>query len=346
MKSSTEELVRRVQAAKKLWDELKARWGELKLPGSAYMPSEVMTLLMLADVEGDAPAVAERIRAAADRLAELKRDSRTSFLLLGSDASAIFALISADGIITSEPEPVVLVPGSDSRDGNNLVMPASEPASSLHEGTPAATSCPHCGHGFDACAAGEYRRPATPPPADVAPLRSDAPDAFDPCVHVDAHGRCTECTKDETVECTDCGNAIVESRGYACKNYGTHRGDCGNIYCDDCKPNLGDHGYCPDCATIQCSGCEDDFDTFTERTCSNQQCREELAYCEGCANDLLNVQGLCTACSKEDEVECDSCGQNFTESRVTFCVTEGCDACFCAAHVNNLDQKGLCADCA
>lgn len=319
MKASSEEVSKRVQAAQKLWDELKARWTELKLPGSAYMPHDFTTLLMLADVEGDVEAVVERVRAAADRLAELKRDSRTSFVLLGSDAPAILALISADGIITSEPEPVV----------PPVVVQPPVPV----EPPPPVTGCPNCGHGFDACAAGEYR--LTPTPA-AAPTKSDA---FNPCVHVDAAGRCTECTKDETVECDDCGNAIVKSRGHACKN-------CDYIYCDDCKSDLSGYGYCPDCATLTCSGCDNDVDAGTEERCANEQCREDPAYCERCVDGLLNVKGLCMSCSGEEDVECDACGECFTESRVKFCAATGCDTCYCAAHTNNLDQKGLCANCA
>ena len=171
------------------------------------------------------------------------------------------------------------------------------------------------------------------------------------CCHVGSDGKCTGCTSDETVECSgDCGSdfPIIAAKAIRCKNK-----DCEAAFCEECaKENLSEHGYCGDCNTISCDGCEGDLEAGTEKFCANAECTNgagntRYGLCEDCAPNLLTEAGLCASCAGEEESECNGCDSHFIESRLKKC--GGFDECgsrHCATCAKkNLNAAGYCEDC-
>ena len=97
---------------------------------------------------------------------------------------------------------------------------------------------------------------------------------------------------------------------------------------------------------LECDSCGGDFDNGTEKQCkSTGGC--DVAFCPGCADVVLNEAGFCSKCSGEREITCDSCEEDFIESRTTPCKGQDCELDFCArCKEARLDAHQHCAECA
>src|SRR3989344_6017249 len=80
------------------------------------------------------------------------------------------------------------------------------------------------------------------------------------CCHVGSDGKCACCTSDETAECVHCEETFIASKAVRCKAR-----NCDNLYCAKCGPDaLTEHGYCADCRTFECNGCDAELEHGTE----------------------------------------------------------------------------------
>lgn len=295
-----------VDQQKKLWQELKRRWRELELPGSEYSPGDFIACLLLAEMNGSSiESLVARIHQANEKLTQLRREIGLGTALIGTDTSAVLSLTLVEIL---SPTPVEVHP-----------TPELPPTITL-------TACPHCNHNFAACELGAYHMPVVEPHY---------------CIHVDDEGNCTACTRKKIVECYGCQTDLILSKGHHCKN-----GDHETVYCDKCKDkSLSTYGYCEDCSTIGCDGCNCEVEAGEEKHCSNQNCQKKSDFCTRCAQDLLGTDGQCATCAGVKEEECSECLDGFIASRLTHCKDEECQNAYCDRCKDKINTRGYCEDC-
>ena len=314
------------------WEQLKPRWYELKLPGSQYSPDEFIACLLLAQVGGDANTIARRVAEAHDILEALRRDSSVSNIFFSSASTNAALLMALLNSATAEGM------ASTGRTSNEPVKP-EEPLAGRSDRFEGVTTCPHCSHEFAKCVAGGY---ALSGEEQVQPIPQVADKQS--CCHVGTDGKCVNCTNENTVGCSDCDETIIKAKGRECKYPG-----CDHIYCDECAGNnLSETGFCNDCSTVECneSECRESFDRGTGKKCSNSDCpNKDEEYCDECAPDIFNEQGLCPKCSGEGEYECDNCQHSVTASKAVKCKAD-CERVYCKKCAgDNLNESGYCDDC-
>jgi hypothetical protein len=165
------------------------------------------------------------------------------------------------------------------------------------------------------------------------------------CMHVGFDGKCVECSREKSQECSDysCEEEIFVERAYKCKNFD----ECGNVYCDEHKDDLSEHGYCDDCHLCDCDGnCGDEIENGTQTRCSNPECTSDKDYCDECSKRYFNSDGKCSDCTGDKFEDCSSCGNECIKTNLTKCKNEVCDNVYCPYCVENeLDEKGLCSNC-
>src|SRR3989338_6933491 len=154
-----------------LWEELKRRWDELKLPGSQYSPNDFLAALLAYQFAGTPEEIVGMVRTGIERLSDLKKDRDLSYRLIGSDTIPVLLL----GLIPDRPDGQVTNAG-------RVALESIPEFHALHlldtandfpalPGRPPATACPHCGHDFARCAEGAYA--ATTPEAPTQPQPTD-----------------------------------------------------------------------------------------------------------------------------------------------------------------------------
>jgi hypothetical protein len=179
-------------------------------------------------------------------------------------------------------------------------------------------------------------------PEEIKPAAAES-GVHEFCIHVDDKGQCCACTDEQVYECANdgCGEEFIEARGHKCKGE-----DCNNIYCDDCKKELNDAGFCGECEAFDCDNCNEE-DVATEKMirCANPDCRKNQDLCPDCGPKLLNEAGLCPDCSDEEEFTCTECECGVTDSRTFACKNKDCGAVYCVDHKDELNDAGYCPDC-
>lgn len=328
----TNRMVQAIQGSQKVWHQLRDDWSRLGMPGSAYSPGEFVACLLLSELVTDGDEI-EQIQRRISRGGELYKRLVAMQLLPDvfhdAEAAAILSVATFYETVTSSPEPQL----------------SEQPAVEI----PLLTSCPHCDHEFERCAAGAYKVASVVEPVEVKVDETAAPEpqVVSGCIHVGNDGKCTACTRDEVEVCCEatCQEDVIVSKVHACKDP-----DCTNVYCNDHEDELNEHGYCNDCDTLDCDGdnCSNQIDNGTEHRCSNPGCEQNEGFCDDCAARLLNAKGECAACSKEEESDCSDCGNTVTQSRLTVCSNPDCmeKPGYCpGCKKKNLDRRGRCDDC-
>lgn len=338
MNVNAKEISRQVATALPVWEELKHKWREFGLPGSAFSPDEFIACLLLSQCGIGTDEVAKRITAALPLYNHLKHNTLSG--LYGSDSVALLLVAQLAGDHSASELPV------QESAAPVLVM---EPVET--ELTPL-NVCPHCGHDPELCKDGEYAVPVAPvletegvtaPSADGN--REEDGKESESCDHVDAHGCCLRCTSEDTERCSGCDEECIASKLKRCADP-----DCpdSHAYCSNCAPDNLEQGYCEDCRTVTCDeeDCEEEFDRSEGHACGNPDCSNKNVYCDDSAERMLNKDGFCPDCSGEEQIQCNGCEKYFTRSRVTRCVKEDCDRDYCDdCKGNYLDSEGVCEDC-
>jgi len=361
---TSEQLVEKVRQSQAQWKELRDRWSELKLPGSSYMPNEFLAALLLSQVSGDSKEVAARVRAGHDHLRNLQEQGVFGNLSSDTDRMVIIALVLAEQSVSlpaaalPEPSPreapevihgpcqhcghdhAKCVAGEYAVDPAPAAEPVSVPQSVVAVHLPSLTQsavdrCSNCGHRFECCVEGHY---------GLEPFAHALVHGVKPagCEHVGFDGKCVDCTDDDTTQCSGCDKEVVKTKAAKCKDK-----DCDQYYCEECKGELSEYGYCSNCSTLTCDGCGDEIDSGTEKICARPKCREGKDFCDECAARLLTAQGLCSTCAKEKTIACDECGTECVASRLAKCLGgDNCELLYCPDCKNGaLDEAGLCTLC-
>ncbi len=311
-----EELIAaRLREASEQYDRMKASWSAFGLPFSAYS-SDFPILLLLSLHHASDDELAERLRGAATQQQRLR-----DLIGLGTDASVRLglALMSegqaapADSVATVEParfvpdEQVIQSPVQQT-----LVVVSDEEESDEEE-----------------------------PVDDEEEDSEEDEEAESGCVHVGSDGKCSGCTAEELDTCAGCEDDFPGSRMKRCVDE-----ECDTAFCPDCvDEGLNENGYCSECNTWRCDGCEEDVARDSEIGCSREDCDSNLGYCDSCAKALLNEQGVCMPCSEEEEVTCDDCQETFTDSRTVRCTGAYCKSYFCGSCRESGLAEGLCESC-
>ncbi|MCR4284636.1 MAG: hypothetical protein NUV97_01165 [archaeon] len=159
---------------------------------------------------------------------------------------------------------------------------------------------------------------------------------------LDGEGLCADCSKDEWVDCNNCDENINIKKVTFCK--GNQEG-CNTAYCPHCRDdNLDKGGYCGNCREFECDICGMTFPRESAINCKGEGCNSRR-YCKKCARRLLNSQGECMSCSREDEITCDGCQNIYTKSQTTRCRGEDCEKDFCKKCAPGHLTNGKCEDC-
>jgi hypothetical protein len=327
-----------------VWQEIKPQWTSLGFQGSAYSPNEFILCVLLAqlgEIAKDSNRLKEAVQLGKNIFSQLTKGNVISGYPSRDEIGAIFSTVLVSSLQErfSFPDPPVSEPEVVSR------VCVKEAESSL------ISECPNCGHDFEKCRRGEY---AASLKQDVSPVFQQPAiesgevqsTCLSSCIHVDSAGKCVKCTEDSVIECSDCGEEMIESKAYKCKNYE----ECEKAYCEDHKENLNEYGYCEDCDTLECDGddCRESIERGTEHHCANPDCPDNYDYCDDCVKRLLNKDGLCSHCSGEGELVCSSCDKIVTESQFTRCANPDCEDGngYCPeCKDNELGEEGLCDNC-
>ncbi|MBI4708632.1 MAG: hypothetical protein HY764_00265 [Candidatus Portnoybacteria bacterium] len=318
-----------------IWPQIKADWKKLELPGSPYSPMEFIVCLLLSRIPAD--SLIKTIEEGKENYRRLVNERIVPGYISKEELAVIFtASLANDTKMTLASIPDI------SRDPQLVQEPV---APKIPE------SCPYCGHDFEECLKGVYlEKEALDEPKKSVPEEEKKEcekesQKISFCQHVDDKGKCMVCSKEDTIQCSDCREGVIESRAFKCRSFD----HCEIAFCEECKDGLSERGYCEDCATFYCDGgnCQELIDRDTEIRCANPGCPRDDDYCKDCANRLLNETGFCSDCSGEEETDCSSCGSPATSSRLIRCANPDCEDenAYCHECADELDKDGFCPDC-
>ena len=331
-----------LQGSNDVWTVLKRDWFKNKLPGTPYTPGEFMIRLLIGRLALTAEDIYEALEKAEEVSVEgLKKEgvlSGTCRLNEDSVKILLATLLDIPEIAAAEYEPEAVQPVEQAYASNSVPEPE------LHVQESKVTECPHCAHDFERCQNGFYEtvevvespvvvRPEIPVSSAVG------------CEHVDSQNKCVGCTEEDKRDCANCGETCIELKLTKCKDFD----ECDNAYCSQCvEEYIGSTGFCTDCGTIDCDGCDTELENGTQKRCKNPDCEKQEDYCPECALALLNKKGLCATCSGEEVLTCDGdCSGDFTESLLIKCKNfDECSHSYCAEDAKSaLNKLGYCSDC-
>jgi hypothetical protein len=163
---------------------------------------------------------------------------------------------------------------------------------------------------------------------------------------VDPEVGCVDCLPgDLKVECQDneCSKNVLKAKAALCKNYA----HCDTAFCKEhSKQDLDGKGYCEDCGTFECDGCQERFEMGDGIRCTNQSCNNKSIFCKSCQPRLTTTEGVCDTCSKQEVWTCDGCQRDFIQSKVKTCKNVNkCQQGFCDECVGKGLVDGICAAC-
>lgn len=331
-----------LQGSTEVWTELKRDWFKNKLPGTPYTPGEFMIRLLIGRLALTTDDIYEALQKADDLSIEgLKKDGILSGACrLNEDSVKILmaTLLDVPEIAEAEYKPEPEQPIEQS----NVSEFVSKPEPLAQESK--VTECPYCAHDFERCENGFYET------AEVETVQASTvpqvvvSDAVG-CEHVDSKNKCTDCTEEDTRDCSNCGETCIEAKLVKCKDFES----CENAYCSKCTEEyIGQTGFCDDCNTITCDGCSSEIDNGTQKQCKNSECESKEDYCVDCALALLNKKGLCSSCSGEEIHSCDGeCQSDFIESLLIKCKAfDDCSHEYCTTDAKeSLNAQGYCDEC-
>jgi hypothetical protein len=157
---------------------------------------------------------------------------------------------------------------------------------------------------------------------------------------------CPHCRKDfdtdkiQEIVCSACSEINLSIQTRKCL-------DCDNFYCHSCsEDNLNKHGYCEDCAEIECTYCEsirESQESDKYKACA--KCED--FYCYECIKCFFDSADFCAKCTSEEKVTCNDCDNEIIKNKANLCKNfEQCGIAYCNdGNCKNLESNGYCEEC-